>query len=105
MVSAAVTLRVFRVPVKAPLSCLVKVPSVIAMTCTPFLWLIRRDRPCDVSRSESARRAAVTGSRRWRGRSAAEDLDGEKICSEAAARKAGLLIRPGKFFLPDRLAA
>src|ERR1700730_891157 len=97
MVSAAVTLRVFRVPVKAPLSCLVKVPSVIAMTCTPLLWLIRKDRPCDVSRSETARGAAVTASLRS-GRSAAEDLDGGKICSAAAARKAGLLIRPGKFF-------
>ena len=50
----------------------------------------RAERPQGAPLSPRALRAS--------GRSAAEDLDGGKIWSEAAARKAGLPIRPGKFF-------
>src|ERR1700720_4876829 len=94
MVSAAVTLRVFRVPEKTPSSSLVKVPSVIAITC--LLGLSRGDRPL---------RCLVRGDRIGRryhrellasGRSNAEDLEGGKICSTAAARRRAR--PPGKFF-------
>src|SRR6202521_3118636 len=62
MLSIAVTLRVFKVPVKVPLSCLLKVPRVIAMTCLPFRFEFPQDRSCDGSRSETARGVAHTAS-------------------------------------------
>src|SRR3984893_18989505 len=87
MVSAAVTLRVFRVPEKTPSSSLVKVPSVIAITC--LLGLSRGDRPL---------RCLVRGDRIGRryhrellasGRSTAEDPGGGKICSAAGREEEG----------------
>src|ERR1700737_5088482 len=94
MVSAAVTLRVFKVPEKTPSSSLVKVPSVIAITC--FLGLSRGDRPL---------RCLVRGDRIGRryhpellasARSTAEDPGGGKICSAAAARRPAC--RAGEIF-------
>jgi hypothetical protein len=52
MVSAAVTLRVFRVPVK-PAGDWVKAPRVMAMRSSPLV--VRRARPCDVSARETAK--------------------------------------------------
>jgi hypothetical protein len=52
MTSEAVTLRVLNVPVRTPSSSWVKVPRVIAIR--GFLSVVRRDRPGDVSGSETA---------------------------------------------------
>src|SRR5882724_3507232 len=101
MLSAALTLRVLKVPVKAPVSSFVKVPSVLAMI--GLLWLRRRDRSlrCLAHRDRIGRRYHRE---RASGRSTAEDLGGEKICSEAAARRPALS-PAGEIFSPDKLGA
>lgn len=74
-------------PAKTPSSNLVKVPSVIAMTCS--FRLMRRNRSCDVSSQETAK------GRRYHselvsGRNAMEGLGDGKIWSAAVVRRPAL---------------
>src|SRR5580658_960968 len=98
MASEAVTLRVLNVPVRTPSSSWVKVPRVIAMR--GFLSVVRRDRPGDVSGSETA-----TAPPSPRAAAGAQRRTGEagKFESAAAARRPALL-PAGEIFPADRLA-
>jgi hypothetical protein len=57
-----------------------------------LLWVSRRARPCDVS-ALGDRNGAVDTASLGRGRSTAEDLEGERIWSAAAARRQAYGIR------------
>src|SRR5487761_1813642 len=101
MASETLTLRVLNVPVRTPSSSWVKVPRVIAIR--GFLSVVRRDRPGDVSGSETA---TAPPSPRASERPECQRRTGEagKFDSAAAARRPALL--PAGEILPtDRLAA